>query len=159
MLAQDLHAARIRPVDEQSLKKMDSQLTGWADPVARLRQAIEKNEFELFCQPVAALGGEGGYAMGEVLVRMREEERALLPPGEFLPVMEHYRMMPQLDRWVVRNATQRLAGGLRLPRLTINISGQTLGDLEFPRFVAAQLSSNGLRAEQLIFEVDESDAM
>ena len=146
-------------MDEQSFKSMDSKLTGWADPVARLRQAIEKNDFELYCQPITALGGAGGYAMGEVLVRMREEERALLPPGEFLPVMEHYKMMPQLDRWVVRNALKRLAGGLRLPCLTINLSGQTLSDADFPRFVAAQLSINGVRAERLAFEIDENDAI
>ena len=75
----------------------------------------------------------------EVLVRMREEETALLPPGEFLPVFEHYRMMPQLDRWVVRNALRHLARGSRIPRFTVNISSQTLKDAEFPAFAEAEL--------------------
>jgi len=138
---------------------MSSELTGWLDPVARLKQAIEKEEFELYCQPILALAGEERYPMGEVLVRMREEERALLPPGEFLPVFEHYRMMPQLDRWVVRNAVKRLVAGSRIQRFTVNLSGQTLEDRDFPRFVAAQLSSNGLAPDGLLFEIDESDLL
>ena len=35
----------------------------------------------------------------------------MLPPGEFLPVFEHYRLMPDLDRWVVRKVVQHIAGG------------------------------------------------
>src|SRR5438132_12474598 len=110
---------------------MDSQLTGWTDPAAHLRQALEKDEFALFCQPVLTLQGAERYPFGEVLVRMREEEQALLPPGEFLPVFEHYRMMPQLDRWVLRNAAKHLAGGSKFSRLSINLSGQTAEDPEF----------------------------
>src|SRR3954465_7407428 len=91
---------------------MDSALVGWADPVQRLRTALDKDEFELFCQPILALQGGGErYPLAEVLVRLREEERALVPPGEFLPVFEHYRMMPQLDRWVVPRRVKRLAHG------------------------------------------------
>jgi len=97
--------------------------------------------------------------MAEVLVRLREEERALLPPGEFLPVFEHYRMMAQLDRWVVRHTIKRLVNGSRIPRFTVNLSGQALEDDDFPRFVAAQLSSQNVPAEKLLFEIDESDAL
>lgn len=138
---------------------MDPELTGWRDPVARLRQALERNEFELYCQPILALFGDDRYPIGEVLVRLREEERSLIPPGEFLPVFEHYRMMPQLDRWVVRRAVRHLAAGSRIGRLSVNLSGQTLEDAEFVRFVAAQLSSNGVQPSALLFEIDESDLL
>jgi len=52
--------------------------------------------------------------MGEVLVRMREEEKAMMPRAEFLPVLEHYGMMPMLDRWVVSALAKHLARGSRL---------------------------------------------
>jgi EAL domain-containing protein (putative c-di-GMP-specific phosphodiesterase class I) len=65
-------------VDDKFLEQMDSKLTGWTDPVARLRHALEKDEFELYCQPIVSLAGGERYPMGEVLVRMREEEKALL---------------------------------------------------------------------------------
>ena len=64
-------------MDEKSIDQTSAELTGWPQPLARLREALEKNEFTLYCQPIAALraGGER-FPMAEVLVRMREEERA-----------------------------------------------------------------------------------
>ena len=97
--------------------------------------------------------------MGEVLVRLREEERALLPPGDFFPLFEHYRMMPQLDRWVVRHTIKRLAAGIRLPRLTVNLSWQTLDDAGFFGFVANELAMRGVSPGVLLFEVDEADTL
>lgn len=97
--------------------------------------------------------------MAEVLVRLREEERAMLPPGEFIPVFEHYRMMPDLDRWIVREVLKHLAKGSRLACLSINVAGQTVEDVEFPSFVAFQLKAAGVSAASLLFEVDELDTL
>jgi EAL domain-containing protein (putative c-di-GMP-specific phosphodiesterase class I) len=146
-------------VDDKFLDRMDSELTGWSDPVTRLREALKNNEFELYCQPILALSGAERYPMGEVLVRMHEEERALLPPGEFLPVFEHYGMMPQLDRWVVFHVVKRLARGSRVPRFTVNVSGQTLQDPEFLPYVEAAAQKYGVPSASLLFEIDESDVL
>src|SRR3989475_12379042 len=67
--------------------------------------------------------------------------------------------MPQLDRWVVRTTVKRLARGSRIPRFTVNLSGQTLEDADFPRFVSGQLASNRVAAGALLFEIDESDTL
>lgn len=146
-------------MDDPQLQSMDSELAGWSDPVRRLRDALEHDEFALFCQPILQFSGDERYPMAEVLVRLHEEERALLPPGEFLPIFEHYKMMPQLDRWVVRHTIKQLAQGSRMARFTVNVSGQTLEDEDFPRYVSAQLSVNKVPAEKLLFEIDESDAL
>jgi len=145
-------------VDEEFLERMDSQLTGWADPVARLRDALVRNEFELYCQPIRSLAA-GDYPVGEALVRMQAEERALLPPGEFLPVFEHFGMLPQLDRWVVFHVAQKLGRGFKLPRLTVNVSGQTLQDAGFPDYVAAAIMKYRVPKGALLFEIDESDVL
>jgi EAL domain-containing protein (putative c-di-GMP-specific phosphodiesterase class I) len=146
-------------VDEKFLREADQQLTGWSDPLARLQSALDKDELTLFCQPIRALQGAPGYPMAEVLVRLREEESALLPPGEFLPIFEHYRMMPQLDRWVVRSTARRLASGSKVPRFTINVSGQTLDDQDFPMYVRDEIRNAGILAASLMFEIDEPDAL
>ena len=146
-------------MDDTFIGRMDSELAGWSDPVQRLRSAIDNNEFELYCQPILQFAGGEGYPMAEVLVRLREEERALLPPGEFLPVFEHYRMMPQLDRWVVRNTAKHLATGSRMRCFTINVSGQTLDDLEFPRFLSGQLAAHKIQPSRIGFEIDEADML
>jgi EAL domain-containing protein (putative c-di-GMP-specific phosphodiesterase class I) len=146
-------------VDENILASAESELTGWTDPAARLREAIEKNEFALYCQPIHALTGDQPYPMAEILVRMREEEQALLPPGEFLPVLEHFRMMPLLDRWVVRNVLQHVAQGSRIACFTVNVSSQSLEDAQFMRFVDVELAANDVSPDALAFEIDESDTL
>src|SRR3954463_13309802 len=137
---------------------MDGELAGWDDPVRRLRGAIENTEFALYCQPILQFAGEPRYPMAEILVRLREEEKALLPPGEFLPILEHYRMMPLLDRWVVRHAVKALPRS-RIPRFSINLSAQTLADPAFPNFVADTLAAGGVAPRSVLFEIDESDAL
>jgi len=146
-------------VDEKFLAQADAGLVGWKDPAARLKAALENNELTLFCQPIRALAGAPGYPMAEALVRLREEETALLPPGEFLPVFEHYGMMPQLDRWVVRTILRHLRKGSRMPRYTINVASQTLDDPAFPGFVATETRTNGVAAAALAFELDEADLL
>ena len=141
-----------------------AELTGWPKPLERLRQALQKNEFAVYCQPIAALDNQAAgagprFPMAEALVRMREEERALLPPGEFLPVFEHYGMMPELDRWVLRHAAMHLVGGSRIPRFTINVSVQTLKDARFPADAEAELQSAKLPMDAILFEIDESDVL
>jgi len=138
---------------------MDEQLSGWSDPPARLRTALEQDEFELYCQPIAALAQLASFPMAEVLVRMREEERALLPPGDFLPTFEHYGMMVELDRWVVRHTVRHLKSGSRIPRFSINVSHQTLKDAEFPAFVEGELRAAGVPLDAVLFEIDESDVL
>jgi EAL domain-containing protein (putative c-di-GMP-specific phosphodiesterase class I) len=146
-------------VDDKFLASMDQALAGWSDPAARLRQALDNNDFALYCQPIAALNSTPRFPMAEVLVRLREEEKALLPPGEFLPVFEHHGMMPQLDRWVVTHVVGRLARGSRMPRFSVNISAQTLHDAAFPAFIAETVKAANVHPAGLVFEIDESDVL
>jgi len=150
-------------VDEKLLESAESQLSGWTDPAGRLREAIEKDEFALYCQPIQALAAglkdEERYPLGEILVRMREEEQAMMPPGEFLPVLEHYGMMPLLDRWVVSHLARSLARGSRVRAFSMNISTQTLADDDFPKHVATELKVHRVPAEALVFEIEEHDVL
>jgi EAL domain-containing protein (putative c-di-GMP-specific phosphodiesterase class I) len=153
--------AGAKPSEDQFLDQMSRELTGWSDPFARLRQALDRDELQLYCQPILSLRAPGGFVMAEVLVRLREEEAQMLPPGDFLPVFEHYGMMPELDRWVVSHVVRCVAdaqpGGFR--SLSINISVQTIGDPEFPGFVAAELRGMKVPPAALTFEIEESSVL
>lgn len=148
------------PVDAQFLAQMDGAYTGWGNPAKRLRDALANNELQLYIQPIAKLG-ENRFVMAEVLVRLREEEKKMLPPGDFLPVFEQYGMMPDLDRWVVSQIVQRIArhapGGFR--QFSINVAGKTLLDESFPEYVSQTLRQFGVRAQTLCFEIDEIDVL
>ena len=145
----------------QFLQRMDGQLLGWDEPAARLREALDYDHFRLYAQPIVPLAPEGpeGIAMAEVLVRLREEEAHMLPPGDFLPAFEHYRMMGELDRWVARNALRRLGLGGGIGRLSLNVSGQTMEEPGFAAFAAVQLRLAGLEPAALVVEIDENDAI
>jgi EAL domain-containing protein (putative c-di-GMP-specific phosphodiesterase class I) len=136
-----------------------ARLSDWRDPSERLRHALAQDDLALYCQPIVALGDGGGYPMAEVLVRLRQEEAALMPPGEFFPVFEQYGLMPELDRWVVRHAVRHIARGSRMPRFAVNISSQSLADAEMPKAIAMELVSAGVPAGALLFEIDEADSL
>ncbi len=138
---------------------MAARLAGWREPMARLREALAKDELTLFCQPITSLAGGSGFPMAEVLVRLRQEEKALIPPGEFLPVFEQYGLMPELDRWVVRHVVQHISRGSRIPRFSVNVSSQSLADDAFPRAIALELVSAGVSGAALLFEIDEADSL
>ena len=147
----------------QFIQKMDGQLLGWEHPAARLREALEYDHFRLYAQPVVALQQENaapeGIAMAEVLVRLREEEARMLPPGDFLPAFEHYGMMGELDRWVVRGALRKLGEDGKVRKLSVNVSGQTIEEPGFAPFVAMQLRLASLDPASLVIEIDENDAL
>ena len=130
----------------------------WSDPAMHLREALQQNKLRLYCQPILTLQN-GLFEMAEVFVRLWDEEDALLPPGDFLPVFEHFRMLPDLDRWVVRRVIEQLRTNTRITRFSINVSGQTLADPAFSVFVADELKAAGTNAAALVFEIDESELL
>jgi len=137
----------------------DNDLAGWGEPASRLREALAKDELALYCQPVAALSGAVRFPMAEVLIRLHEEEKAMLPPGEFLPAFEHYGMMPDLDRWVLRKVLAHIAHGSRVERFAINIATQTLQDPSFAKAAAVELVSAGVPGTAVLFEINEPDTL
>lgn len=141
---------------DRFLEQMDSELSGWSDLSGRLKRALERDELMLFAQPIRLLR-DGTFPMAETLVRLREEEAAMLPPGAFLPVFEHCGMMPELDRWVISHVVSTLAAGCRVPRFTINVSAQTLGDAGFSHALAKDLERAAVAPDSLVFEIDEND--
>lgn len=141
------------------MSNLAAQLAEWREPVERLRQALAKDELVLYCQPIVTLTGGSDFPMAEVLVRLRQEEEALMPPGEFLPVFEKYGLMPELDRWVVRHVIGHISRGSRIPRFSINVSGQSLADEAIPKAVALELVSAAVSGSALLFEIDEADSL
>lgn len=128
---------------------MDGDANAWEAHQARLREALRRDEFELYLQPIVALERRDSWRMAEVLIRLRQEERALLPPGDFLPAFELFGMLPQLDAWVLRKVTQRR----NAVRFSINISAQTLEHEGFLRL----LGDLGAVRGSLLFEIEEGD--
>ena len=138
------------------------ELADWDDPAARIREALENDEFCLYCQSIVPTAlGSSALPFYEVLIRLKEEEQNMILPGSFLPFAEEHGMLPSLDRWVVRH----LLGwaGTRPHRkkaiFSINTSAATIADAEFPAFVRELLKLHPPNGILICFELTMIDAM
>lgn len=128
-----------------------------------LEQALDKQEFVVHYQPKVSRQGGGWTIDGaEALVRWRHPSHGLLPPGEFLPLIEDHGLIEQLTDYVLRSALQQVAvwsrNGLVL-RVAVNLSASMINDLGFPDHVAALLSEYDVPGSLLTIELTESTAM
>ena len=131
----------------------------------RLQSALKENRFELMAQPIVATAPTIAHGPAlEVLLRLQDDSvPGGISPVEFLRAAERYRLMSDVDRWVVQTALTALGrGGIRLPAnrsLAINLSGQTLGDPQFLEFVVDVLDRTGVAPDQVCFEVTENSVI
>lgn len=131
----------------------------WA---TRLVQAIEDNQFVLFCQRIMPLSGKGGDH-GEVLLRLKDGKGGLLTPGVFLPAAERFHLASKIDRWVVTELfnwmkvhAEQLA---HMDSISVNLSGQSISDRKFHSFVQDLIQTLSLDCSKLCFEITETAAI
>ncbi|MCC7259063.1 MAG: EAL domain-containing protein [Gammaproteobacteria bacterium] len=132
----------------------------WA---ARITSALEESRFELFRMTIQPLQAEEFGAHYEILLRMRDEQGALVSPDLFIAAAERYGITPRIDRWVVETAFRWLVSEAdersRLALCSINLSGQSLVDDEFLPFVVRQFQRSGLDPTKICFEITETSAI
>ena len=131
--------------------------------VSRLQRACDDGRLEIFFQPIVPIGDNDDPQLHyELMLRMRDEQGALVQPIEFIPAAERYNMMPAIDRWVVRHVLNTvLAPGKVGENATfaVNLSGATLSDPGFLEFVLGELASVEIRPGSLCFEITETAAI
>jgi diguanylate cyclase (GGDEF)-like protein len=129
---------------------------------SELRRALEQDELRIFYQPkVRAHNGRGTGA--EVLVRWAHPERGLVSPVEFIPIAEETGLIVPLGEWVLRAACAQskawLNAGLRVPRVTVNVSGKQFHAPQMTETVVSALKASGLAPQYLGIELTESAVM
>src|SRR6202163_43488 len=127
----------------------------------RLQSALKEGRFHLYQQIIVPANGPNGRGPAmEVFVRMRDEAGKDVPPADFVRAAERYRLMGLVDRWVVQTTLAALGRGALAVHakrsVAINISGQTLGDVQFLEFVVECLDSTGVTPGQVCFEITET---
>jgi EAL domain-containing protein (putative c-di-GMP-specific phosphodiesterase class I) len=132
--------------------------------VSEIQQALDGDEFQLLAQPIASLTGKTTAPIYELLLRMPEHDGDRVPTKALFSAAERYRMMPQIDRWVLSTAIALIAEsrdaieGLDAS-FSINLSGQSLGDDDILEFIEEELEHSGVPASMLCFEITESAAV
>ncbi len=148
-----------RPDDTELLRR-----SGEMRWVNRIRLALEEDRFCLDGQPIVNLHGpRPAGAFFELLLRMETADGRRFAPGEFLGAAERYDLATLLDRWVLVAACDWLRGAPRrldqVGRCSINLSGQSLADRDFLRFVLCQLEEKQIPPEKICFEITETAAI
>jgi diguanylate cyclase (GGDEF)-like protein/PAS domain S-box-containing protein len=143
--------------DEGWQARVDSRLSG----ERLIREALARGRFVLHAQPILDLK-TNEVVQYELLIRMLDDQNALVPPASFLYTAERFGLIRSIDRWVVRQAIhliarQRAAGNH--VRLSVNLSGKSLGDLELTTLIEKELAETGVDPAQLTLEITETTAI
>jgi diguanylate cyclase (GGDEF)-like protein/PAS domain S-box-containing protein len=146
---------------------------------AKLKDALEFDHFQLYYQPIlpvkevdfSELPGEPNRLWAslshlpdhyEVLLRLQDGENGLISPGAFLSMAERFKLIDQIDYWVVRESVRVLEGlhdEGRDASFSVNLSGVTLNTTETLNKLERLLLETRLPPSSLIFEITETSAI
>ncbi|MBT9567150.1 MAG: DUF1631 family protein [Thiobacillus sp.] len=135
-------------------------LAQWAH---RLTDILVNDRLSLNCQPVIATGDETRTPLYyEILLHPSANDESVAT-RELIDIAERLQRITEIDRWVMRTVFQwmrehadRVAA---LGGLSINLSGQSVTNPLFLKFLLTELATGDLPGEKLIFEISEIDAM
>jgi EAL domain-containing protein (putative c-di-GMP-specific phosphodiesterase class I) len=162
-----------KPVDISQLEEL---VSGWtpsrdqapqsaAEAIAIQREdlhsALANREMICYFQP--KINMHTGLLRGvEALVRWQHPQRGLVPPGQFLPLILRYDLMDAMTINVIEDTiaalTQWNDKGLRLTA-SVNLSAQSLTELQWADWLADVVKLAGLSPKQLVLEVTESEVI
>jgi diguanylate cyclase (GGDEF)-like protein/PAS domain S-box-containing protein len=130
--------------------------------LGRVQEALDASEFSLHYQPKVDM--LAGRVLGaEALLRWNHPEHGLVPPGQFLPLVEHTGLGIALGRWVLAQGIAQLAAWLRDGldvTVSINVSARHLQEPAFADELAELLGRHDPAvARHLVLEVLETAAL
>lgn len=129
----------------------------------KLRKAIERNEFLLHFQPKVDIIS-GRICGMEALLRWQDPENGLIiPPIEFIPLLEETGMILEVGQWVIKNVCrhhrQWQEKGWKVPPVAVNVSALQLTQDEFVDTVRKLIEEDGIIGDRIEFEVTETVIM
>ncbi len=147
---------------DQDIKRRENR----ADWLGRINKALAQNLFTLVAQPIIPIEPpEGGHIQHyfEILLRLQGASGNLEMPGEFISHAENFNLMPNIDRWVVRNTLKWLSSTEtdldKIGLCSINLSGQAIADPQFCSDIEQWIKEFQVPAEKLCFEITETAAI
>ena len=123
-----------------------------------LRAAVARSEFVLYYQPRIS-ASTGKVVAVEALLRWRHPSRGLVPPAEFVPVLEEIGLMVPVGSWVIAEACRQLrAWTVEFPdlKISVNVSLQQFRSGLLVDEVRSALQRSGVSGSRLELELTES---
>jgi diguanylate cyclase (GGDEF)-like protein len=144
----------------------DSMMRRHGDVMAigRLRTALKLDKLALFAQPIVPLRGESVPASYEILLRLQDEKGEMTSLGPLINAAHRYQLLPTIDKWVAQRALEMLAPYRNLLSsrgvgMSINVSGQSIGDETFVAQFAQWIKAARLPHDCITIEITEQAAV
>lgn len=139
--------------------KMNARVAEKLTLETKLRRAVENEEFLLHYQPKVEL--KTGRVVGlEALVRWCDPDTGIVPPNQFIPVLEDTGLILDVGRWVMRDAARQFTEwaetGLNPPRIAVNVSAIQLIQKDFIVVLDETIARYPLASRGLDIEITES---
>lgn len=150
---------QIHELHDERVKKMQKELSWVAD--INNRESTER--FSLFLQAIKNLQNEDA-PMYEVLLRLNDDDGSLVSPGNYIPAAERFRLMKDVDRFVIEQSFEHLSELYQevencKVRLFINISSNSLNDPEFADYIIEQYKNYNILNNAICLEISENKAV
>ncbi|MEW6705148.1 MAG: EAL domain-containing protein [Pseudomonadota bacterium] len=141
-------------MNQQALERLQLQ--------TQLRGALERQEFTLHYQPKVDLA-TGVISGFEALLRWQHPQRGLVPPLQFVPILEDTGLIVPVGEWVVRTVCEQIsrwqAEGITPRRVAVNLSARQFQQRHLDASIAAILAETGIAHDLLELELTESMLM
>jgi len=122
-----------------------------------LRRGLDRGELELHYQPKVYLADQRPAGV-EALIRWRHPVRGMLPPRDFIPLVQQSYLMREVTAFVIETAVAQTAlwrqAGLEL-QVSLNVSGRDLLDTGLADLVERCLNRHRVPPDALLLEIDE----
>jgi len=126
---------------------------------AALRHALEREEFVLYFQPQVDLTS-GAIVGAEALIRWQRPGDGVVPPEEFITLLEETGLIVPVGEWVLRQACRQAKQwqdeGLPPFRMAVNLSARQFQESDVGALVCRILEESQLEPRWLELEVTES---
>ena len=144
------------------LPQMNERALARLEMETQLRGALDRGEFVLHYQPKANLV-TGEICGFEALLRWQHPERGLVPPLDFISILEDTGLIVPVGEWVVRNACEQLCRwrdeGVALLPVAVNLSARQFHQRDLDVVIGRILLVTGVDPRLLEFELTESMLM
>ncbi|MCH8617754.1 EAL domain-containing protein [Undibacterium sp. TS12] len=143
-------------------QEMQDRSTRHLELVNALRQALEKQQFQLHFQPQLSM--KTGHVLGaEALLRWYHPVLGNVSPAEFIPVAEESGLILPIGEWVLRTVAKQWkqwqADGLPDLLIAVNLSAVQFRHHDLPALVTRILQEADMPASCLELELTEGVAM
>ncbi|MBB6357574.1 diguanylate cyclase (GGDEF)-like protein/PAS domain S-box-containing protein [Aminobacter aganoensis] len=136
-------------------QEMEVELLRMQSLKADLAKALPKHQFETVYQPILSLRDNSVRGF-ETLIRWRHPERGMVPPDEFIPVIEETGAIADIGGWVLDEALRSAGNWPDRISVAVNLSPCQFRGEGLQHTVRAALAKSGVAPPRLELEITES---